>query len=91
MGHQRAETLGLLGQVPRDLPVVRSIRAVAEQHPVEVGLLMHPAELGDVLRLEGRAGPLLDLGERGRADEADEFDGAADRRVEWHDDHLCPG
>ena len=72
---EEAEPLGVRGGVGGDLGAVRLRRRVADQHPVEAGVLVGAGEAPDVVRVDDRAG-----GEPGfrlvlGADHADELDG----------------
>ena len=74
VGEQDAEALGVGEHVGRDDEAVGGVRVVADQHPVEAGLLVHARELARVGDVDD--GPFGRLRLRGgaRGDHADELD-----------------
>ncbi len=74
---QEAEALGVRGGVGGDLGAVGPGRAVADEHPVEPGVLVRPGEAPHVVGVDDRACGQPDLRLVLGADHADELDGHA--------------
>ena len=55
MGEQEAEALGGRGDVGGDEEPVRGVGEVADEHPVEAGVLVDPRRLGEHVGVEDRA------------------------------------
>jgi hypothetical protein len=74
VGEQDAEALGVGEHVGRDDEAVGGVRVVADQHPVEAGLLVHARELARVGDVDDGALGRLRLRGGARGDHADELD-----------------
>ena len=72
---QEAEPLGVRGGVGGDLGAVGPGGAVADEHPVEPGVLVRPGEAPDVVGVDDRACRQPDLRFVLGADHSDELDG----------------